>query len=178
MTFRVLLKRLAKAYPTVKAFAQALDVDPSHLSRAMHTEQPFDVRGCLRLARVTGTNPGEVLRAAGKGDIADLIEELYGPAQALLTAEQQDLLAAFDAMNPNVRKAFTEIAKATAAGLAQGGSGSGSGEGGSGGTLLPPPAKPSDYKMHHEVRRLRTARSGALDAYPARLQSSPGRRRL
>jgi len=159
MTFRVLLKRLSKAYPTVKAFAQALDVDPSHLSRAMHTEQPFDVRGCLRLARVTGTSPGEVLRAAGKGDIAELIEELYGAPQVLLTGEQRELLAALNAIDePKVREALLTMAR-RAAGLEQGGSGSGSagGHGGPGGGVIPPPVKP-DYKMHHELRRLRTAR--------------------
>jgi hypothetical protein len=37
---------------------------------------------CLRLADMTGTSPSRVLHAAARGDIADIIEELYGPTAA------------------------------------------------------------------------------------------------
>jgi hypothetical protein len=163
VTFRALLKRLKKHYPSVRAFAAALDVDPSHLSRAMSaTGQPFDVRGCLRLATVTGANAGEVLRAAGKGDIADLIEHLYGPSHASLTPEQQQLLDALSRIgDPNVRRSLIEIASAAAEGTnrgSQGGTGGVGGVGGPGGGTLPPPKEP-DYTMAEiGPRRVRTGR--------------------
>jgi hypothetical protein len=115
MTFSALLRRCRKSFPTVRAFADALDVEPSHLSRAMGAgAQPFDVRGCLRLAKITGENPGLVLRSAGKADIAELIEQLYGPPAAVrLTPEEQQLLEAFQAIaDPSVRRSMLEVARA------------------------------------------------------------------
>jgi hypothetical protein len=117
MSFASLLRRLRKSYPSVRAFAQALDVEPSHLSRAMAAGgMPFDVRGCLRLARVTGADPGVVLRAAGKDDIASLIEALYGPAATVrLCPEQQALLeAAKEIDDPSVRASLLAVARAAA----------------------------------------------------------------
>lgn len=68
----------------------AIGVEPSHLSRAMGPGgQPFNVEGCLKLAQITNTHPSTVLRAAGKGRIAALIEQLYGPARDLSAIEQQ-----------------------------------------------------------------------------------------
>jgi hypothetical protein len=158
MTFRALLKRLKKHYPSVRAFAYAIDVDPSHLSRAMSaTGQPFDVRGCLRLAVVTGANPADVLRAAGKTEIADLIEQLYGAPQVLLTPEQQELLAAFSAiLDPVVRQSLITLARSSGTGGGGSIGGEGSGEPGPGGVL--PPRKEPDYTMRDDPRHARTGR--------------------
>jgi hypothetical protein len=41
----------------------------------------FEVATCLRLARALGRSPLEVLRAGGKSEEADLIEDVYGAAQ-------------------------------------------------------------------------------------------------
>jgi hypothetical protein len=89
--FSALLRRiLKKQYRTSKAFATAIGVKPSHLSRAMAPDgQPFNIEGCLKLAQVTNTPPSTVLRAAGKARIATLIEQLYGPARELSASEQQ-----------------------------------------------------------------------------------------
>ncbi len=110
--FRQLLKRLQKKhrYPSVRAFAQALGIaDASRLSRG----SPFDVKGCLRLALVTGEPPSVVLRAAGKADIAAMIEQLYGTSPPQLTAEQQQLLQALDAItDPATRAALIQMARA------------------------------------------------------------------
>lgn len=163
MTFRALLKRLRKHYPTVRAFAAALEMDPSHLSRAMgEGGQPFDIRGCLRLAQVTGENPTVVLRAAGKADIATLVEELYGPSHALLTPEQQQLLKSMDAIHdPVVRQSIVTVARAAAAASASGSSGSEGGETG-GGSGTPPTSKEPKFHMGDDdafaTRRARAAR--------------------
>lgn len=161
MTFRALLKRLRKYYPTVRAFADALDIDPSQLSRAMgEGGQPFDIRGCLRLAQVTGENPTLVLRAAGKADIAALVEELYGPSHALLTPEQQQLLNSMEAIqDPTVRQSILTVVRAAAA-AAAGSSGSEGGETG-GGSGTPPPSKEPKWSMGDETFALRRARGAA-----------------
>ncbi len=114
-SFSALLRRCRKHFPSVRAFARALEVEPSHLSRAMgRGAQPFDVRGCLRLAKVTGEHPGVVLRAGGKDEIAELIEQLYGaPAEVRLSPEEQQMLAAFRAIaDPFVRRSMLEVARA------------------------------------------------------------------
>jgi hypothetical protein len=149
MSFRTLLKRLQKKhYPTVRAMAQALGIDPSHLSRAMGPSgQPFDVLRCLRLAQITGEPPGAILRAAGKHDIAVLIEGLYGTPNRLLTPQQQQLLEALATIeDPVVRQSLLVLAR-RAAGLPNESSGSeGSTEGG--GPVIPPAAgKPPGHVM-------------------------------
>jgi hypothetical protein len=147
-----LLKRLQKKhYPTVTAFAQALGIkDPSRISRG----NPFDVYWCLRLAEVTGENPSVILRAANKGDIATLIETLYGTSKVLLTPEQQTLLNAFEGMAPHARQALITIAKD----LAGQHSGGQSGTGSSGEPGMPPPAsdRGPDYKMAHLFQQRRS----------------------
>jgi len=74
MTFSTLLRQLQREHfpDGVQAFARALDIHITRLYRAMKKGgDPFDVRGCCRIAKVTGADLFLVLRAAGKGDIAD-----------------------------------------------------------------------------------------------------------
>jgi hypothetical protein len=148
MSFRSLLKRLQKHYPTIRAFAQALDMDPSHLSRAMGRDgQPFDVLRCLRLAQITGEPPVVILRAAGKDEIADLIEGFFGTPKTLLTPQQQQLLEAMAAIqDPEVRSSFLKLAQ-HAAGITSGNAGTEGGTEG-GGSVMPPAAnKPPGHVM-------------------------------
>lgn len=118
MTFAILLRRLRKGFPSTKAFAKALAVEPSHLSRAMSWKNDgpsFDVRGCLKLAMATGEDAGVVLRAAGKGDIADMLEVLYGPpAEMTLTPLQQLAISAIDDVPPHLAAQFAALACAVA----------------------------------------------------------------
>lgn len=154
MSFKVLLKRLQKKhYPSVRAFAQALGIeDASRLSRG----KPFDVYWCLRLARVTGENPTVILRAANKGAIAALIEDLYGATGTLLTPEQRALIEALDAIpDPFIRQSLIALARRAAGlngGTSQGGTGT------EGGPMIPPTDKDPEYKMAHvfQPRRART----------------------
>jgi len=74
-----ILDELAITYGGSKAnLAKAIGITPSAFSRLANT--PPSVEVCLRLAHVTGENPSKILRAAGRGDIADLLETLYGHA--------------------------------------------------------------------------------------------------
>lgn len=79
ITFAKLLKQLQEThYPeSVKAFAKALDIEPARVYRAMREGGvPFDIYSCLKVAQVTGADPLVVLRAGGKGRIADQLADL------------------------------------------------------------------------------------------------------
>src|SRR5580765_7538963 len=95
--FAALLRRIRKRdYPTVQAMADALRIAPSQLSRAMSPRgQPFDIVGCLRLAKLSGISPEVILRAAGKHVVADLLVDFYGPSAAVLSDEDRRLLDAY-----------------------------------------------------------------------------------
>lgn len=92
--FGPFLRNLQEQHSTsVRDFAEKLGIDPSHLSRAMSEGgQPFDAARCLRLAALTGTDPALVLTLAGKRELADQIELLYGPVQAPLNAKQREMV--------------------------------------------------------------------------------------
>jgi DNA-binding XRE family transcriptional regulator len=63
-------------------FAQALGISRTHLSHLLSGQYVPGLELCLQIARVTKTPASVVLRAAGKGALADLLESLYGgPAQ-------------------------------------------------------------------------------------------------
>lgn len=112
--FKELLSRIAQKFESKKALADALDMDPSRLSRAINTgDFPFNIENCLRLAQVAGEPPSEVLRAADNGDIAELIESLYGPEKKVSDPILKELLgnwSTFTADEKNfVRSSVTMI---------------------------------------------------------------------
>jgi plasmid maintenance system antidote protein VapI len=80
--FGTLLRGLAvERGGTHAEFAKAIGVRPDTFSRLL-AGKPADPTICLKIADVTGTSPSKLLRAAGHGDVAELIEDLYGaPAQ-------------------------------------------------------------------------------------------------
>ena len=86
---QTLLKRLVDRYGTQTALAKAIDITDSRLAKVLKGDSgAFNVLNCLKLARVANMSPSQILRAADKADIAELIEELYGEsAQPPLTAE-------------------------------------------------------------------------------------------
>lgn len=110
-TFKVLLNRIAQRYPSRSALAQALRITPSRLSRALNTgDFPLNVSNCLRLAKLSGESATEILRAAGKGDVAELIEGLYGKDRTrLLTMPERELLDEWHALSPRAREALGSI---------------------------------------------------------------------
>jgi|SRR5919108_6375784 hypothetical protein len=107
--FQQLLIALAKEYPNRSAFAAAIGVDPSRLSKALSGKgDVFDVVGCLRIARATGKSPSAILRAAGRGSVADLIERLYGPPRRV-SAEDETILNAVQRLPSAMRRAIVTL---------------------------------------------------------------------
>lgn len=68
----------------------------------------LSVENLLKLAKVGEKHPSEVLRMAGKGTLAGLIEELYGPASPL-TALQREALAWLDQLSIENRGHFLSL---------------------------------------------------------------------
>ncbi len=111
--FKELLARIVQKFESKKALADALDMDPSRLSRAINTgDFPFNIENCLRLAKVSGESPSEVLRAADNGDIAELIESLYGPERPVPDPVVQDLLRNWRTLTVE-QKGFVRMAAAS-----------------------------------------------------------------
>lgn len=78
--FRALVDDLAARYGgTKKDLAEAIGISPSALSR-LGAKAPPPLALCIRLAHATRTSPAKVLRAAGHGEMNDLLVDLYGPA--------------------------------------------------------------------------------------------------
>lgn len=99
MTFARLLRQLQQThYPdSAKTFATALGIHHSRIYRALqHGGDPFDVRGCITLAKVTGADLLVILRAAGKADIADGLRDLLGPTLQSATPARQRLIDVCD----------------------------------------------------------------------------------
>lgn len=102
--FKTLLNKIAGRFPSRTALAKALNITPSRLSRALNTgDFPFNVENCLRLAKVSGEPPSEVLRAADNGEIAELIESLYGPEKTVTDPAIVTLLTNWDDLTDNQR---------------------------------------------------------------------------
>jgi len=86
---QTLLKRLVDRYGTQTALAKAIGITDSRLAKVLKGESgALSVLNCLRLAKVARMSPSQILRAAGKSDIAALIEDMYGEsAQPALTSD-------------------------------------------------------------------------------------------
>ena len=102
--FRDFLLTQARRFGTKQAFAQALGITPGRFSRLLRGNDSMEVVGCLRLAKVSGESADRVLRLAGKGEIADLIAELYG--RPSLTARERALIDNSERIPEQVRGAF------------------------------------------------------------------------
>lgn len=76
--FRALLRSLVQRYGTKDALGKLIGMSGSRVGRAIDGQYSFNITNCLKLSKATGAPASQVLRAAGKGDVADLIESLYG----------------------------------------------------------------------------------------------------
>jgi hypothetical protein len=85
----LLVQQLPKFDNLQIRLAEAIEITPSRLTAVMKGIYTLDVRNCLMFAKKADIPPSDVLRAAGKGEIADLIEELYGPTRELTTSQRE-----------------------------------------------------------------------------------------
>lgn len=107
--FRDLLEAAATKFPSKQAFAKAIGVTPSRFSRVLSGNYALNVLNCLRLAKLTGDSASRVLRVAGKNEIADLMEELYGRTAPALSPSDRELLDRWNALTPRARESLRGI---------------------------------------------------------------------
>jgi hypothetical protein len=109
--FQELLNRIVTTFPSRHAFAKAIGINASRLSRALNSgDFPFNVTNCLRLAQLSGESASEILRAAGKADVATLIESQYGQNRtALLSDDERDLLDRWRRLSPEARAGLAAV---------------------------------------------------------------------
>lgn len=103
------LREIAESFPSKAALAEAIGIQPSRLSHALKGtgSYTFNVENCLRLAKAANRPAGEVLRAAGKADVAELLEFLFPDAAAPpITAEQRRVIEDFESLTEQERSAL------------------------------------------------------------------------
>jgi plasmid maintenance system antidote protein VapI len=113
--FRDFLEAAAKTLGSKRKLAKAIAITPGRLSRVLGGEHSLEIDRCLTLAKLTGESPLRVLRLAGKADLADQIEEAYGPNRPTIKPAEQALLDQWDALEPSDRANLRAILTALAA---------------------------------------------------------------
>jgi hypothetical protein len=110
VAFGNLIRALVEGFAgTKREFAREATIAPSVLSRLLGGGRPPVTDVCLRIARTGGVSASVVLRTAGHGDTADLIERLYGRARVVQvkgTAADRALFNEIQALDPRARKAI------------------------------------------------------------------------
>lgn len=107
--FKELLTLLVRRFGSRDALGKKIGMSGSRVGRAIDGQYSFNIENCLKLADATGESPSVVLRAAGKQEVADLIERLYGKSRPGLGANERELLDEWDALTPRARHAFREL---------------------------------------------------------------------
>lgn len=100
VSFQELLASYVVKFGSQTALGRAIHMSPSRINKVLKGRDTFDVANCLRLADATGESPSAILRIAGKADVADLIERMYGkarpPVEPTLTPAQKELLTTWE----------------------------------------------------------------------------------
>lgn len=86
--FEELLAPFMGARGSQQELARKLGMTPSGFGRGIRAGT-LSVENLLTLARETGLAPSKVLRAGGKPEFADLIEQLYGQASTRVVSEEE-----------------------------------------------------------------------------------------
>jgi hypothetical protein len=90
---------MPKPYRTKRAVADAAGLTSSAFWRQVQNGT-LGIEPLLRLARATGTPASRVLTLAGKGELADLIESLFGTARPDRRADVEQVADALQHWSP------------------------------------------------------------------------------
>lgn len=113
-SFRTFInEQIAKA-GTAGNVAKAIGMSLSAFSRGVRLEGSLGVDKCLRLAEWSGESPTRVLRLAKKGEVAEVIERLYGSAREPQSAPERELTELWRELEtePEARKALFTLLRA------------------------------------------------------------------
>lgn len=89
-------------FRTWRELALALGMTESGLMRGVNRGS-LDLVNLLTLAELTETPPLDVLRIAGKADLATLIERRFGTGAAALSGDEHRLLEQWSSLDPEDR---------------------------------------------------------------------------
>jgi transcriptional regulator with XRE-family HTH domain len=103
-----LLRDAALRYPSLADAARAFGLSPSALSRALRDgREPLSVRRLLHIAFVAELEPLQLLRAASRAGVADLLTQLFG--QATLPEAVRELAETILSLPPDDRRFLREM---------------------------------------------------------------------
>lgn len=116
-SFRTFVQGLVTEHGTAGSVAKAIGMSLSAFSRGVRLEGTLGVEKCLKLAQWSGAAPSHVLRLAKKGEVADLIEDMYGPARSPVSEDERELTELWRDLEPepDARRAFFTLLRALAA---------------------------------------------------------------
>lgn len=110
--FERFLDVLINRYGSGQRLAERMEMSLSAFLRAAHAQRTFSIENCLILAEETGEHASQILRLAGKGDVADRIERLYGAAKPrTLDRKAQEILALWQGLSSAEQQAFRLLIK-------------------------------------------------------------------
>lgn len=92
MTLSRIVDAAVPKFGNYQRIADAAGFTLSALMRALKGGGILGVDKLIALAEAIGADPGDVLRAAGKEDVADILERVYGKPPRSLNAIDRELL--------------------------------------------------------------------------------------
>jgi len=107
--FRELLTSLVRRFGSRDALGKKIGMSGSRVGRAIDGQYAFNITNCLKLAEASGESPSMVLSAAGKHDVATLIERLYGRGRPGVSSTERELLDEWDRLTPSERDGLRVI---------------------------------------------------------------------
>lgn len=108
-SFKTFIDALTHQHGTAGAVAKAIGMSLSAFSRGVRIEGSLGVDKCLRLAKWAGVSPSHVLRLANKGEVAELIEELYGREGEPLSGSERELLGLWRTIDKEGQRAMQTL---------------------------------------------------------------------
>jgi hypothetical protein len=97
------VEALKPRFETSQKLATAIGMTLSAFSRGV-TKGTLNVENLLRLATVAEESPSAVLELAGKKDVAQLIESLYGSPRSAISPAERDLLERWSRLPPDAKE--------------------------------------------------------------------------
>lgn len=114
------IDRLVRKHGTATALADKIGMSVSAFSRAVNEEGTFSFENCIRLADAFGDHPSVVLRLAGKGEMADILDRLYsrGGRSVKLSQRERERVDTWKRITPEHQNSLDDIVAALAAAAA------------------------------------------------------------
>ena len=113
MTFQAWVAELIdQRFGTATALANQIGMQLSPFTRGVALGK-LNLVNLLKLARVADEHPSMVLRLAGKGAEADLIEAVYGSATEAITDSEREVLDHFRQLSQTARVSWLTFMRET-----------------------------------------------------------------